>query len=135
MRSNGAYICSRMKRLIALALVLSIIMQSVVHMSVSVYYYLNKEFISKKLCENRSKPGMHCNGKCYLSKQLKKAEEREKKETRMLKDVEEQVLSIEYLRESVYVPDFQLVGFARSYQDIAPSVYTIPAEIPPEQSA
>jgi len=32
------------------------------------------------LCINREKPMSTCNGKCYLSKQLKKAEEQEKKQ-------------------------------------------------------
>jgi hypothetical protein len=36
-------------------------------------YALNKEYIAKNLCENRNKPKMHCNGKCHLMKQLKKA--------------------------------------------------------------
>jgi len=36
-------------------------------------YQLNKEYISKVLCENRNKPQMHCNGKCHLNKQLKKS--------------------------------------------------------------
>lgn len=36
-------------------------------------YALNKEYISKNLCENRNKPKMNCNGKCHLMKQLKKA--------------------------------------------------------------
>ena len=36
-------------------------------------YAINKEYISKVLCENRNKPQMHCNGKCHLNKELKKA--------------------------------------------------------------
>ena len=36
-------------------------------------YAINKEYISKNLCENRSKPKLNCNGKCHLMKQLKKA--------------------------------------------------------------
>jgi hypothetical protein len=36
-------------------------------------YALNKEYISKNLCENRNKPKLNCNGKCHLMKQLKKA--------------------------------------------------------------
>jgi hypothetical protein len=35
-------------------------------------YSLNKGFISENLCENRLNPEMHCAGKCYLSKKLKK---------------------------------------------------------------
>jgi hypothetical protein len=36
-------------------------------------YAINKEYISKNLCENRTKPKLNCNGKCHLMKQLKKA--------------------------------------------------------------
>jgi hypothetical protein len=36
-------------------------------------YAINKEYITKNLCENRSKPKLNCNGKCHLMKQLKKA--------------------------------------------------------------
>lgn len=35
-------------------------------------YSLNKNFIAENLCENKAKPEMHCNGKCYLSKKLAK---------------------------------------------------------------
>lgn len=38
-------------------------------------YRLNKEYITAKFCENRDKPQMKCCGKCYLKKQLKKADE------------------------------------------------------------
>ena len=40
-------------------------------------YLLNKSYIAAVLCENKDKPMMHCNGKCYLSKQLKKQEKQE----------------------------------------------------------
>jgi hypothetical protein len=36
-------------------------------------YELNKKYIAEVLCENKDKPEMHCNGKCHLKKQLKKA--------------------------------------------------------------
>lgn len=36
-------------------------------------YQINKAYIAETLCVNRDKPQMHCDGKCYLSKQLKKA--------------------------------------------------------------
>ena len=36
-------------------------------------YVVNKEYITKNLCENRNKPKLNCNGKCHLMKQLKKA--------------------------------------------------------------
>jgi len=33
---------------------------------------MNKEYIAKNLCENRTRPEKKCCGKCYLRKQLKK---------------------------------------------------------------
>ena len=38
-------------------------------------FELRKEFIIKNLCENRFKPELHCDGKCYLAKQLHKVAE------------------------------------------------------------
>jgi len=39
------------------------------------YYELNKDYIITNFCENVSRPQMKCNGKCYLKKQFKKADE------------------------------------------------------------
>lgn len=36
-------------------------------------YHANYDYIANVLCENRDKPYLECNGKCYLEKQLKKA--------------------------------------------------------------
>ncbi len=33
-------------------------------------YQTNKEYIASVLCENRNKPKMACNGKCYLNKKI-----------------------------------------------------------------
>ena len=33
-------------------------------------YHLDYNFIVKNVCINRDRPWMHCNGKCYLHKQL-----------------------------------------------------------------
>ena len=41
-------------------------------------YVFNYEYITAELCENKDKPLMHCNGKCYLMKELAKAAENEK---------------------------------------------------------
>lgn len=35
-------------------------------------YSLNKDYISKYLCEKKAIPGNCCQGKCYLDKQLQK---------------------------------------------------------------
>lgn len=35
-------------------------------------YYANYDYIVTVLCENRDKPALECNGKCYLQSQIKK---------------------------------------------------------------
>ena len=35
-------------------------------------YMVNYDYIVNTLCENKDKPAMECNGKCYLSKELAK---------------------------------------------------------------
>ena len=49
-------------------------------------YALNKNYIAKVLCENKAKPKLHCNGKCFLAKQLKQAEKNEQKQNSPLKN-------------------------------------------------
>lgn len=43
-------------------------------------YKINQTYIEENLCENKDKPWMHCHGKCYLKKQIKKAEKNERKQ-------------------------------------------------------
>lgn len=40
-------------------------------------YQVNKDYIAAKLCENKTRPQLHCNGKCLLMKKMKAAEEKE----------------------------------------------------------
>ena len=43
------------------------------------YYLLDQEGFIEQLCENKDKPELQCNGKCYLSQMLKAAETEEEK--------------------------------------------------------
>ena len=45
-------------------------------------FELNRNYIASKLCVNRDKPWLHCNGKCYFMKKIKQAEDREKSQER-----------------------------------------------------
>lgn len=44
----------------------------------SVFWQVNFHFNQKEIvrmeCENKNRPELHCNGKCYLAKQLQKAD-------------------------------------------------------------
>lgn len=63
------------KRVIAYFLLTLISFKMLVGPLVYLDFELRKEFIIKNLCENRFKPQLHCDGKCYLAKQLHKVAE------------------------------------------------------------
>jgi hypothetical protein len=65
------------KQIICLVLVSVILLQTFNKTIILTDYHINKEYISKVLCVNKSKPKMHCNGKCHLKKELSKAEKKE----------------------------------------------------------
>lgn len=47
-------------------------------------FEVNQKYIAEKLCENRNKPWLNCNGRCYLMKKIKQAEEKEKSAERQI---------------------------------------------------
>jgi hypothetical protein len=49
-------------------------------------FTLNQATITTRFCVNKSRPMLHCDGKCYFAKQLKKQEERESKSAGPLKE-------------------------------------------------
>ncbi|WP_202913638.1 hypothetical protein [Pararcticibacter amylolyticus] len=67
-------------RLVAILLLITVISSNFSRFYVYAGFELNKAYIAKELCENRSRPAMHCNGKCYLMKKLRAAEEKEKEQ-------------------------------------------------------
>lgn len=75
-----------MRSIISILLVAIFMFQSVSKLLLIANYEINKDYISKNLCENRKKAGSHCNGKCHLAKQLKN---QEKKENSPLNNIKE----------------------------------------------
>ena len=61
-------------------------------------FKINQAYIVKELCENRDKPMMNCNGKCYLAKQMKAEEKREKEK---LPPLEKEKVEIIYIIDSI----------------------------------
>lgn len=75
-------------------LTLVICFQSLQGFFTIVSWKINQEEITEKFCENKAKLNMHCDGKCYLSKQLKLQEDEEqadlsKKQFPKLKKIKE----------------------------------------------
>jgi hypothetical protein len=66
-----------MKLLVIILAFTGILLQTFYSGFIVANYEMNKDYISKNLCENRNKPKMHCNGKCHLRKQLAAQEKKE----------------------------------------------------------
>ncbi len=64
-----------MKRVITTFLIFSFLFQIAAQFGVFLYFEANQNYIAKTQCENISKPLMHCEGSCVLSKLLKKTEQ------------------------------------------------------------
>jgi len=71
-----------LKRSIAYLLIIVLITANFSRFFIYAGFELNRNYIATKLCENRDKPWMHCNGKCYFMKKIKQAEEKEKNDER-----------------------------------------------------
>lgn len=64
-----------------------------------VEYAVNYDYIVKVLCINKSRPEIHCNGKCYLSKELAKTNDQESSPFQKLKNSGQKILDIYILPE------------------------------------
>jgi hypothetical protein len=47
---------------------------------VYISFEINQEYIAAELCENKDKPEMHCDGNCYLAKQIQLTDNQEQDE-------------------------------------------------------
>lgn len=83
-RLNRAfYLCRHMARsIIAYLLIVSLFSANFSRLFVYAGFELNRTYIATHLCENRDKPWLHCNGKCYFMKKIRQAEEKEKNDER-----------------------------------------------------
>ena len=62
-----------MKKLIFTHLFLNLYLLALVQPALPIIeYFVNYDYISSELCENKDKPILTCNGKCYLEKQVEK---------------------------------------------------------------
>jgi hypothetical protein len=69
-------------RPVSILLLVSLLSANLSGLWVYLGYEANQKYIAKELCENRNRPEMHCNGKCYLMKKLKQAQDKEQKQER-----------------------------------------------------
>jgi len=75
-----------MKKGILCLLFLATLLQAFSKVVIYVDFKLNERYIAANLCENKARPQLHCNGKCQLSKQLKKDEENNKESKKPIQE-------------------------------------------------
>lgn len=83
------HFCGGMKRktsafvtyLLMVLLALGVMVESTGKGGVLISYLINKNYITRTLCENRTDKSKHCNGKCYLMKQLKQQDKQQQSST------------------------------------------------------
>ena len=68
-------------RLIAICLLAALISSNFSRFLVYAGFEVNQKYIAENLCINKSRPWLHCDGKCYFMRKIKQAEENEKKQT------------------------------------------------------
>ncbi|WP_207533085.1 hypothetical protein [Desertivirga arenae] len=101
------------RKLTAFILILTLLSANFSRFFIYAGFVANKRFIASALCENRDKPQLHCNGKCYLMKKIKLAEEKEKNQERRSSqtDTFQEVLSFTEVTITVPVSDIFLASF------------------------
>jgi hypothetical protein len=67
-------------------LILLVLLQTFSREVLVVDFTLHRATITARFCVNKARPMLHCDGKCYFAKQLKKQEDRESKSAGPLKE-------------------------------------------------
>ncbi|GAA3976243.1 hypothetical protein [Mucilaginibacter dorajii] len=71
-----------LQRVTAYLLIFSLVSVNFSRFFVYAGFELNRNYIVTKLCENRDKPAVHCDGKCYFAKKVKQADDKQASDER-----------------------------------------------------
>ncbi len=77
---------SLLKAFFSYLLISLVLLQTFSREALVVDFTLNRAVITARFCVNKARPQLHCDGKCYFAKQLKKQEERDNKAPNSLKE-------------------------------------------------
>lgn len=75
-----------MKAFFSYLLISLVLLQTFSREVLVVDFTLHRATITARFCVNKARPQLHCDGKCYFAKQLRKQEERESKSASPLKE-------------------------------------------------
>lgn len=87
---------------------------------VFITFQIDKDYIAAKLCENRYKPQLHCDGQCILMKKLAKANEsNESKESKG----EHKTISVDFCESLEPITTMQQTTPRGEYSNFIQQVY------------
>ena len=106
------------KRSVTLLLLVAVLAANFSYYFVYAGFELNKKYIAAELCENRDKPLLHCNGKCYFMKKINQAAEKEKSNERQIqKNLFQEVFYATIIDNTFYNQLLQLIVTPYQYSD------------------
>jgi hypothetical protein len=88
------------RQLVAIVLLVCSVSVSLSNFVMHTIFSYNQNTLAKEFCVNKNKPQLHCNGKCYLLKKLKQAQEKEQQQDQKLRKI--------LLQEAVIMLPFKL---------------------------
>ncbi|HUM47673.1 MAG TPA: hypothetical protein PLD84_12160 [Chitinophagales bacterium] len=127
------YICQRMKGfrpIVGSVLATVMVLQSLSLLYVQCEFNLNQAYIAKVLCVNRDKPKLHCDGKCYLMKELNRNAAPENNHQKEIPSYSAVTLFIDQPLKQVIFPVSQEIS-KLSLQNYFSSGFLITSERPP----
>ncbi|WP_053327895.1 hypothetical protein [Chryseobacterium gallinarum] len=99
-----------------------------------VEYAVNYDYIKDVLCINKNKPELHCNGKCYLSKELAKTNDTESLPLGKIKNSGQKILDtyiLPEITEIVYSEKNLFFSFNFTYETAYSFLFLKPVFKPP----
>ena len=96
-------------------------------------FYANQDAIAKKLCVNKAKPKMHCNGKCQLMKKLQEEERSDKENSERKIENKTDIVFIKGSYTSMHCEmKYEIQNIFSLYKEPVVSIYLIDIFHPPQ---
>jgi hypothetical protein len=127
------YICGSMKGfgpIVGCVLATVMVLQSLSLLYVQCEFNINQAYIAKVLCINRDKPQMHCDGKCYLMKEINRNAAPENNHQKEIPSYAAVTLFIDQPLKQVIFPVSQEISKS-SLHNYFSSGFLTPSERPP----
>jgi len=94
-------------------------------------FNFNRDYIAAHLCVNRSRPWLHCNGKCYFMRKIKQEQDKQQNEDRQAqKNFFQDAISTQQAETRFFTRVLQEINIPDDH--ITLPVVTIPVYQPPQ---